>query len=225
MPEPSTPRKRGRRPEDAQQRRARVNAALEVLEATGVPFSMADLAERAGISRATLYRDSTLRDLVGRRGEGPAHRPVDFRDYQRCVAERAKAIAAQTEAKRELRAALRETAALRERIDRLAREMEARQQSQLIDAQIQGDVDRIRTEAYAEGFQAGSRAASQRLPGARAGGPTGLATVAARLPRPAVAGARRTLAKALHPDLYADNPAAAMLATEILKQLNSLAGP
>jgi curved DNA-binding protein CbpA len=38
-----------------------------------------------------------------------------------------------------------------------------------------------------------------------------------------VLAARRSLARALHPDLFAKDPAAQLLATEILKQLNSLA--
>jgi AcrR family transcriptional regulator len=225
--EPSaTPqRKRGRRPEDAKVRRQRVLDAIAELERGGVEFTMADVAERAGISRATLYRDLTLRDLVGRRGEGPVHRPVDQRTYAECVRGRTKAMEERRAARKELRAAQQEILHLKDRIERLARENEARQQSRLIDAQIQGDVDRVRADAYAEGFLAGTRAASQRAGTNKAGAPAGLSVVAARLPRPAVAGARRILAKALHPDLYADNPAASMLATEILKQLNSLAGP
>jgi predicted DNA-binding transcriptional regulator YafY len=53
--------------------------ALAELEEGRVPFTMADLAERAGISRATLYRDAGLRDLVGTKGDGPRARPVDAR--------------------------------------------------------------------------------------------------------------------------------------------------
>lgn len=225
MNTPPPERKRGRRPADAQLRRQTVLNALAELERGGVPFTMADVAERSGISRATLYRDLTLRDLVGTKGEGPARRPVDQRKFAECVRDKDKAMKERREARRELRAAHKEIEHLKDRIERLARENEARQQSRLIDAQIQGDVDKVRADAYAEGFLAGTRAASQRSGSGKAGGANGLNLVAARLPKPAIAGARRALAKHLHPDLYADNPAAALLATEILKQLNALAGP
>ncbi|MFM7323071.1 MAG: hypothetical protein ACKO5K_16345 [Armatimonadota bacterium] len=218
----STGRRRGRRPEDAEVRRARVVAALAELERGGVPFSVGDVAERAGVSRATLYRDESLRALIGDRGDGPAHRPVDHRQLTKLERDREEALEGRRLARRELRAARREIDELKDRVERLARENESRQQSRLIDATIQADVDRIRNDAYAEGFQAGTRAAAQRGNG-RPGASAGLAVAAARLPKPVVASARRTLARALHPDLYADNPAAALLATEILKQLNELA--
>jgi hypothetical protein len=87
-------------------------------------------------------------------------------------------------------------------------------------------MERIRKESYAEGFTAGTQAAAQRS-GGRPGAPgtNSLVAVAVRLPRPSLVSARRTLVKQLHPDLFANDPAAAMLATEILKQLNALVGP
>jgi hypothetical protein len=87
--------------------------------------------------------------------------------------------------------------------------------------------ERIKTEAYAEGFAAGARAAGggMRGGGGRPGSGTGnLLALAARLPRPALVAARRTLARALHPDLFARDPAAALLATELLKQINAVVG-
>ncbi len=214
-------RRRGRRPEDAMVRRARVEKALGELERAAVPFTVADVADRAGISRATLYRDESLRSLVGDRGDGPANRPVDHRRLLTLERERDAALAGRREARRASRAAEREIVELKDRIERLVRENESRQQSRLIDATMQTDAERIRNDAYAEGFVAGTRAAAQRGSG-RPGGSGGLAVAAARLPKPAVAAARRTLARALHPDLYSDDPAAALLATEILKQLNAL---
>jgi hypothetical protein len=50
-----------------------------------------------------------------------------------------------------------------------------------------------------------------------------LSVAAARLPRAALIAARRQLARALHPDLFAKDPAASLLATELLKQINALA--
>lgn len=217
-----TPRRRGRRPADADQRRAAVEAALEALESARVPFTMADVAERAGISRATLYRDVGLRALVAGRGDSPAKRPVDARTLVRLTRERDAARAERSEARTALREALREIEALKERVAALVRENEGRRQEQRFHEEVASDTDRIRNDAYAEGFLAGTRAAAQRA-GSRHGGSPGLAAAAARLPKPAILSARRTLARALHPDLYAEDPAAAVLATELLKELNELA--
>jgi len=74
-------RRRGRRPADATERQKKVREALKELEATGVPFSMQDIAERVGVSRATLYRDTGLRNLIGARGDGPDARPVDYKAH------------------------------------------------------------------------------------------------------------------------------------------------
>lgn len=214
-------RRRGRRPADANQRRVRVLAALQELEQARVPFSMQDLAERAGISRATLYRDATLRDLVGSRGDGPPARPVDYRAHQALKRRCGEVSTERNALRREVVDMKRRLAELEERCQALQRENLDRMRM----AQASGDdAERIRTDAYAEGFTAGMRAASNRAGGAR--GETtasGLLAAAARLPRPAVVAARRTLARALHPDLFARDPAAALLANEILKQLNSLA--
>ncbi|MBC8103693.1 MAG: TetR family transcriptional regulator, partial [Cytophagales bacterium] len=75
-------RQRGRRPGDARDRHQQVEKAIAELESLSLPFTMRDVAQRAGISRATLYRDAGLRDLVGRRGDGPKTRPVDRRDFE-----------------------------------------------------------------------------------------------------------------------------------------------
>lgn len=211
-------RRRGRRPADANERRSRVLAALQELEQARVPFSMQDLAERAGISRATLYRDATLRDLVGARGDGPPARPVDYRAYEALQRRCREASAERGVLRREVGEMKRRLAELEERCQSLQQENLERMRS----AQVAGgDEERVRADAYADGFAAGMRMASNRAGGARGAG-GGLLAVAARLPRPSIAAARRTLARALHPDLFARDPAAALLATEILKQLNSL---
>lgn len=219
-------RRRGRRPADANQRRTAVLKALSELESARVPFSMGDVAERAGISRATLYRDATLRDLVGARGEGPEARPVDSRQF----AELRTRVETLSREQRRLKALLRHSE---------TRAMEATKRAALLEEEnekyakaTQGqpltneEVERIRKESYAEGFTAGAQSAAQRSgnrPGA--GGANSLAAVAIRLPRASLVNARRTLVKQLHPDLFTSDPAAALLATEILKQLNALVGP
>lgn len=229
-------RKRGRRPADASARRIAVESALRELTEARVPFSMGDLAERAGISRATLYRDAGLRDLVGAAGDGPQARPVNAADYRK-LAERAEALAAE---RRELRRRLRETEKglvdANERIDKLAEENRDRMRAARdaaagaaanasSGAPSDAATEKIRTDAFAEGFSAGARAYQQRgATGARGGGGgADLISVAARLPRPALLNARKTLARALHPDLYISDPATALLATELFKQINALA--
>ncbi len=214
-------RQRGRRPVDARERRMRVEAALLELESVRLPFTMQDLADRAGVSRATLYRDAALRDLVGARGDGPQVRPADSRAVAHLETEN-KTLATE---RRALRRELNET---KKRVDELlelcaALEREQRESSPK-EKVNQSEAEQIRTQAYADGFAAGTRAAMQRG-GTRSGGSnsSGLSVAAARLPLASVLAARRTLARALHPDLFAQDLATQLLATEILKQLNSLA--
>lgn len=205
---------------DARDRRARVEAAILELESVNLPFTMQDLADRAGVSRATLYRDAALRDLVGARGDGPVVRPADSRSVAQLEAEN-KTLASERRAlRRELNETKKRVDELLERCAALEREQ---RQSPSKDEVNPSEAERIRTEAYADGFAAGTRAAMQRggtRPGSSSGG---LSVAAARLPRATVLAARRTLARALHPDLFAQDPATQLLATEILKQLNSLA--
>ena len=233
---PATPerRRRGRRPADADERRARVEKALAELNSARVPFSMGDLAERAGISRATLYRDAGLRDLVGAQGDGPPKRPVDSRAH-RDLEDRAQTLARDLRTvRRTLRATektLRETQELLYAAENRAGEAERARRREGLGGE---QADRIAKQAYAEGFAAGARVAGGRRPGASASsaGPIGgaagrpdanLSAAAARLPRAALIAARRQLARALHPDLFAKDPAASLLATELLKQINALA--
>lgn len=198
---------------------------------------MADLAERAGISRATLYRDAGLRDLIGSAGDSPAHRPINQREYERVKRERDTL---RTE-RRQLRAELRRLEQRLEDARAQAREAvdESLKQGKHSTADrgpsaATGSQEKIRTEAYAEGFAAGMKTAQQRMgaTGSGAGGRaaaaagvgSGLLTIAMRLPQPTLQNARRTLARALHPDLYVKDPAAALLATELLKQINAITG-
>ncbi|MES2465465.1 MAG: hypothetical protein V4671_33280, partial [Armatimonadota bacterium] len=228
-PDQTKRRHRGRRPGDAEERRRRVQAAIADLESVRIPFTMTDVAERAGISRATLYRDAGLRDLVGTQGDGPAKRPVGRRDYD-TLQEKAEALAQE---RRALRRALR---GLEERVqaaellaDELKAEARAANRDRKASERTGGDAsEKVQKEAYAEGFAAGVRAAAQRGGNSARGGSSSsgeLLSVASRLPKPTLQAARRTLARQLHPDLFTQDPAAAMLATELLKQINALVGP
>jgi hypothetical protein len=218
-------RRRGRRPGDAAARREAVLQALEELKSARVPFSMGDLAERAGISRATLYRDAGLRDLVGAEGDSPSARPVNTRDYDRLLKERDSL----REERRKLRAELKQAEQRFAHAEARADKKESADPEKTKERSA-GSNDKVRMEAYAEGFAAGMKTAQQRMGGNNRGGgnpmanSAGLLTIAARLPRPALLNARRTLARALHPDLYAQDPATALLATELLKQINSVTG-
>ena len=185
-------RVRGPKPGDMDSRTARVSAAVKALEKIGAAFSVADVAERAGISRATLYRSQALRALVGAKGDGP--RTVDAALHEkletRCAALKTKAGAlrrqlAELEASWEV---MRERAKLAEQ--KLA---EAERRVEMLSSQMRGST----------------------------GGALG--AVAARLGQEERRRARRILARALHPDLFAQDHATAVLATELLKTLNVLA--
>jgi AcrR family transcriptional regulator len=191
---------------------------------------MTDVAERAGISRATLYRDAGLRDLVGARGDGPSKRPVDRRDYD-ALQEKAEALAQERRAlRRTLRGLEERVQAAELLVDELKAEARAANRDRKASERLGGDAAaKIEKEAYAEGFAAGVRAAAQRGGGSTRGGASSasgeLLSVASRLPKSSLQAARRTLARQLHPDLFTQDPAAAMLATELLKQINTLVGP
>lgn len=213
-----------------------MQSALTDLQESRTPFSMSDLAERAGISRATLYRDASLRDLVGSIGDGPANRPVSFHDYEKQKSEREKLAAERRVLRRQLREHEETKAGLEREVDKLKAKIEV-YVSYFAKNAGAGDTDSLRKEAFAEGFAQGVRTAMGQRGGAGANGakrpgvgvgmmgnaPTSLAAVAAKLPKPALQTARKNLARVLHPDLFAGEDAAtAALATELLKQLNSL---
>ena len=215
-------RRRGRRPVDARARRERVERAIQELESVNLPFTMQDVADRADVSRATLYRDAALRDLVGSRGDGPKVRPADSRSVAQLEEERKGLLSERRALRRELDETKKRVNELLERCAALEREQ--RERPAAPEQPSQSESEKIRAQAYADGFAAGTRAAMQRggtRPGVVSTG--GLSSAAARLPRASVLSARRTLARALHPDLFAQDPATQLLATEILKQLNSLA--
>jgi hypothetical protein len=216
-------RRRGRRPGDAAERRAAVERALADLTDARVPFSMADLAERAGISRATLYRDAGLRDLIGETGDGPVHRPVNASDFSKLEATAARLTGERKELRRRVRTLEKSLVEAQDRIERMEADRVTAARARRADTALgDGAEERIRTEAFSEGFTAGARAYQQRGGGRGTSGTADLMSVAARLPRSAMLNARKVLARALHPDLYVSDPATALLATELFKQINAL---
>jgi len=185
-------RVRGPKPGDVDSRVERVRAAVKALEKIGAAFSVADVAERAGISRATLYRSAALRDLVGARGDGP--RTVDAALHQ----------------KLETRCAMLKTKAstLRRQLAELEASWdEMRERAKTAEAKLAAAERRVETLA-------------SQMRGSSGGA---LGAVAARLGQEERRRARRILARALHPDLFAQDHATAVLATELLKTLNALA--
>lgn len=179
-------------------------AAVKELEKIGAAFTVADVAERAGISRATIYRDNRLREIIGARGDVP--RPVDPVIHARLTT-RHQAIKSKNQ---ELRRQIQETEQswedMRDRVTHAEHRVRQLEQQLLI------------SERRANNLAA-------QLARGIGSSPTGanITHVAAQLGPEALRRARRQLALALHPDQYSHDSAAATLATEILKTLNSLA--
>lgn len=162
------------------------------LERIGAAFTVAEVAERAGISRATLYRSPDLRALVGAKGDGP--RTVEGAVHEKLCA-RHDAQKAKTRA---LRRELAEAEASWEEMRDRARTAEAK-------------------------LAAAERRADALAAQARGGIGGSLGTVSIQLGSEEMRRARRVLARALHPDLFAQDSSTAALATELLKTLNALA--
>ena len=186
-------RTRGVKPHDPEARARRVASAVRDLERIGAAFTVADVAERAGVSRATIYRTPALRDLIGAKGD--CARPVAPEVHER-LATRHEAMKAKA---RDLRRRLTESEQGWEQMR--ARAVTAERRLQAAERQI--------------ALLAAQHAAT---------GDVSLAHVAARLGPEALRQARRQIAAVLHPDLFAQDPAAAALATELLKSLNALTG-
>ena len=185
-------RARGAKPQDPEARRQRVQAAVRDLEKIGAAFSVADVAERAGVSRATIYRSQDLRNLIGAKGDGP--RVVDAALHQ-------KICARHDSQKAKVRALRREVAELERSWD------EMRERAKTAEMKLAAAERRVELQ-------------SAQMRGGVGGA---LDAVAARLGPEERRRARRTLARALHPDLFAQDTATSTLATELLKTLNALA--
>lgn len=188
-------RTRGVKPRDPIERARRVAAAVRDLERIGAAFTVADVAERAGVSRATIYRTPELRDLIGAKGD--CARPVPPDIHERLAARHETMKAKARDLRRRLTESEQGWEEMRERAITAERRLQAAER-QL------------------------AALAAQRT--AATPGHGTLITVAARLGPEAMRQARRQLAAVLHPDLFAQDPAAAALATELLKSLNALTG-
>lgn len=193
----------GAKPGDPKDRVARVATAVKELEKIGAAFTVAEVAELAGISRATIYRDSRLRDIIGARGDVP--RPVDPEIHTRLTS-RHQALKSKNQ---ELRRQIQETEQSWE--DMRDRACNAEQRLKQLELQLQQSERRANSLAAQLARGIGSSAGAS------------MTQLAAQLGTDALKRARRQLALALHPDQYSHDAAAAALATEILKTLNSLA--
>lgn len=184
----------GAKPKDPQQRAAQVAAAVRALEKIGAAFSVADVAERAGLSRATIYRSDTLRAIIGAKGDGPRTVPADLHEK---LAE--KHLAAKTKARtlrRELAELEQSWQEMRERATGAERRLaEAERKLKMLES----------------------------VAGGRSPLSTPLAGIGAQMSADERRQARRQLARALHPDLFARDAPTQALATELLKLINSLA--
>lgn len=189
---PKEVRARGAKPQDPEARRVRVKTAVRELEKIGAAFSVADVAERAGVSRATIYRSQDLRDLIGAKGDGP--RTVDAVLHE-------KICARHDTQKAKVRDLRRQLAELEASWD------EMRERAKTAETKLTAAERRIELQ-------------SSQMRGGTGGA---LEAVAARLGPEERRRARRVLARALHPDLFAQDAAAYALATELLKTLNALA--
>ncbi len=184
----------GAKPKDPQTRAAQVAAAVRALEKIGAAFSVADVAERAGLSRATIYRSDALRAIIGAKGDGARTVPADLHEK---LTERHQA------AKTKTRTLRRELAELEQSWQEM-RERATNAEYRLAEAERRLKLLQTPT-------------------GARHGGSTTLAGIGAQMSTEERRQARRQLARALHPDLFAKEAATQALATELLKLINSLA--
>ncbi len=193
-PSEKNQRTRGVKPQDTTTRAEAVAQAVRTLERIGAPFTVAEVAEKAGLSRATLYRNADLRALVGAKGD--CVRPIDPEVHTK-LADRHSTLKAKA---REMR---RQIADSEEAWDRM-RERALRAEHQLQSAQE--EIARLRELVQNSASQSHA-----------------LSAIAQQIGPDAVRKARRQLARALHPDLFAKDPTVVALATELLKTLNSLA--
>lgn len=184
-------RTRGAKPQDPDARAARVKIAVRDLQKIGAAFTVAEVAERAGISRATLYRCADLRALVGAKGDGP--RTVNATVHEKLAGKH-------------------------DTLKAKARDLRRR----LADAEEGWEEMRERARA-AEGKLAAAERRADSLAAHARSHVGSLGNIAVKLGPAEMRRARRVLARALHPDLFAQDSATAALATELLKTLNALA--
>ena len=183
------------KPASVEERAEAVKRAVRELERIGASFTVADVAERSGVSRATIYRSSELRSLIGARGD--SERTVPLAQHEAVIAR----YETQRRKSRDLRRQLKEADDRWDEMRLRAKHAETSLES--AKHEIQSLLNRINL-----------------LGTPRTAGRT-LNAIAARLGSEKMRQARRQLARALHPDLFANSDAAAELATELLKLLNA----
>jgi DNA-binding MurR/RpiR family transcriptional regulator len=188
-------RTRGVKPDNPDDRARRVAEAVKELEDIGAAFSVADVAERAGISRATIYRSQKLRTLVGARGDGV--RSVDAEIHAR-VCERHNSLKSKA---RELRQRLAD--AEKGWDEMRDRALAAEHQLRVAQQRIQALSKRV----------AVSNSAHATVP---------LAHIAEQIGADGMKRARRQLALVLHPDLFSQDPDVAAIAGELLRAVNEV---
>ena len=156
---------------------------------------MTDVAEKAGISRATLYRSQQLREVVGARGDGA--RAVDAVIHAKVCA-RHQTLKSKA---RELRQRLAE-------VEKGWDEMRER----AVDAEHRLRIAEQRVQALSKRV-ASTNQAHSTVP---------LAHLATEIGADGMRRARRQLALVLHPDLFTQDSAVAAIASELLRAVNDL---
>jgi len=169
--------------------------AVKELEKIGAAFSVADVAERAGISRATIYRNQKLRDLVGARGDGA--RAVDA-DTHAGVCAKHQTLKSKA---RELRRRLSE-------VEKGWEEMRER----AVDAEHRLRIAEQRVQSLNKRLTSTTQAHST----------VSLSHLAGEIGAEGMRRARRKLAQVLHPDLFTSDPAVAAIAGELLRAVNEV---
>ena len=188
-------RTRGAKPNDPQERARKVQDAVLELEKIGAAFSVADVAERAGISRATIYRNQKLRDLVGARGDGA--RAVDP-DTHASVCAKHQSLKSKT---RELRRRLAE-------VEKGWDEMRER----AVSAEHRLRIAEQRVHSLNKRVSSTTQAHST----------VSLSHLASEIGAEGMRRARRKLAQVLHPDLFSQDAAVAAIAGELLRAVNEV---
>ena len=184
----------GVKPVEYKERTQRVISAVKELEEIGAGFTIADIADRSGISRATIYRDASLRKIIGARGDGARNVPYDIHSQLSLRNERLKIKV------RELQKRLTESELNGDDLRRRA--VQAENQQKILEHQAKNLMSQLsaRSTAHTTTFLS-------NLAGA-----VGIASMKR---------ARRQIASALHPDLFAKDPDVAKVAEELLRALNN----
>lgn len=188
-------RSNGIKPVGLPERTAAVKSAVGALEKIGAAFTVTDIAERSGVSRATIYRSAELRQLIGARGNIERTVPAEaFNKMEaRCAQQRA--------AIRKLRQELKELEASWEVI-----------RARAVAAEV--EVETLRSETKDLAARLAKRSGGS-LPTDKS-----LHAVASSVGPVEAKRIRRQLARLLHPDLFAADPSLASVANELLKMVN-----